>query len=300
MSRSQGNIKVEPQEVFFAQVQTDCIAVAGESGGNLDGKYWIFSSPEVNYYVWYNVDGASTDPAVPSKTGIEVEIDSGDTAAQVATATVDAINGVSGLLALVDPKNTSNVILKVLKYAPGVHAANGNLTPGLFTFVPIHDGFFHDFGFTEGDLELTVDQQLLDVTAHQAGTEILTALVTGMNVELTVALKEVTDEQLTLLIEKTTGGSFTPVNGEKLQGYGSGQNFINVLDKAGRLILHPAAKPRTDYSEDLCCWLAYPKVDSFLFSGENPRLLNVTFRVFKDEFLPKNIDKVAVGDHTQL
>jgi len=177
-------------------------------------------------------------------------------------------------------------------------AAAGDVTGHMFESV--HLGFDHDFGFTDGDLELSVDQQLLDVTAHQSGTEILTSLVTGLNAELSVALKEISDENLEVLIDNTSGGAFTPGSGTKIQGFGSGQNFSNVLDKAGRLILHPARLPDNDTSEDFCCWLAYPKLDSFTFSGENPQLINVTFRVFRDEFINEEVNKVAIGDHTQL
>ncbi len=298
MSRAQENIKVEPMEVKFCQVQTDCIVVEAGSVG-LSAKYFTFSSSTVDYYVWYNT-GASVDPALAGKTGIEVEILATDTQAAVATAVVTAVNAVAGLLALVDPRNTGRVILKVLEYVAGTHAAAGTTTAHVF--VPIHDGFAHDFGYTDGDLELTLDQQLLDVTAHQTGTEILTALVTGMNVELAVALKEVSADNLERLIELTTGGAMTPpgVGATKLQGYGSGQNFLNVMDKAGRLILHPARLADSIVTDDLCCWLAYPKVDSLMFSGENPKMINVTFRVFRDDFIDEAVNKVAIGDHTQL
>lgn len=298
MSRAQENIKLEPMEVKFAQVQTDCITVLGDTGTNLDNKYFLFSSSTTDYYVWYSLAGSGTDPALAGKTGIEVPFVNNDNATAVALATVTAINAEAGLAALVDPRASNRVILKVLEYAAGTPAAAGNVVG--FTFTPVHAGFLHDFGYTDGDLELTMDQQLLDITAHQAGTEILTALVTGMNVELGVVLKETKSENLTRLIELTTGGSHTPGGGTKLQGYGSGQNSLNVLDKAGRLILHPARLVDTDYSEDFCCWLAYPKVDSFSFSGENPQTISVTFRVFRDDFLDDAINKVAIGDHTQL
>jgi len=45
-----------------------------------------------NFYVWYKVDGMGTDPAVPARIGIQVDIASTDTAAQVATKTQIAIN----------------------------------------------------------------------------------------------------------------------------------------------------------------------------------------------------------------
>jgi hypothetical protein len=46
----------------------------------------------VQYYVWYKKDGAGTDPAPSGRTGIEVDIVTGDTAAQVAQKTQIAIN----------------------------------------------------------------------------------------------------------------------------------------------------------------------------------------------------------------
>jgi len=297
MGRTQEDIKVDPHKVLFAQVQTDCIEVEAETGTNLGGKYWIFSSSSEDFYVWYDVDNASTDPAVAGKTEIEVNISAGDLKKDVALAVVAAINAVSGLKAIVDPKNSGRVILKVLEYAAGTPAANGNLTG--HSFQSVHVGFSHDFGFTDGDIEPTLDQQLLDITAHQSGTEILTSIVTGMNAEFSISLKQYSDDNLKRLVEDTTGGAYTPSGGTKIQGYGSGQNFKSVLEKAGRLILHPVAVLDSDKSKDVCFWLAYPKMDSITFSGENPTLVNVTFRVFRDEFINSVADKVAFGDHTQ-
>lgn len=42
------------------------------------GKYFLLSSPTVDYYVWFNKDGGSADPAVADRTGIEVAIATGD------------------------------------------------------------------------------------------------------------------------------------------------------------------------------------------------------------------------------
>lgn len=298
MSRAQENIRVEPMEVKFKQVQTDCVQVEADVSSSLNDLYWEFSSSTVDYYVWYNVASAGTDPALAGKTGIEVAIAENATASAVASAVASAIDAVSGLASIVDPRKASRVIVKVLEYAAGTPASAGTTSGHMFESV--HLGFDHDFGFTDGDLELTVDQQLLDVTAHQSGTEILTSLITGLNAELSVALKEISADNYERLIELTSGGSFTPGSGTKLQGFGSGQNFDNVLDNAGRLILHPARLPDNDASEDFVCWLAYPKLDSVTFSGENPQLINVTFRVFRDEFINEEINKVAIGDHTQL
>ncbi len=60
------------------------------------GDYFeIYNGGNANqYYIWYNVlGGSNTDPAPVGFTGIEVSINSGDTAATVAAETFTAING---------------------------------------------------------------------------------------------------------------------------------------------------------------------------------------------------------------
>ncbi|MFA6080758.1 MAG: hypothetical protein WC753_04780 [Candidatus Gracilibacteria bacterium] len=58
------------------------------------GSYFTFSTnvDTQDYYVWYQVGGSGTDPLISNRIGIKVVIGASDTAAQVATATVAAIN----------------------------------------------------------------------------------------------------------------------------------------------------------------------------------------------------------------
>jgi len=60
------------------------------------GDFWTFSSTNgtdsFDYYVWYKVDGVGTDPAPANKIGIEIDVLSTDTDAQVATKTQIQIN----------------------------------------------------------------------------------------------------------------------------------------------------------------------------------------------------------------
>ena len=87
---------------------TDITCNAANAGTGLDGKYLTLSSPSTDYYVWYNVDGGSTDPAeadpadpaVANRIGIEVGIIGigvGDSANTVANETAAAINNIVGL-----------------------------------------------------------------------------------------------------------------------------------------------------------------------------------------------------------
>lgn len=56
------------------------------------GSFWNLNTQTQQYYVWYQKDGAGTDPAPSGRLPIKVSIVSTDTDAQVATKTLLAIN----------------------------------------------------------------------------------------------------------------------------------------------------------------------------------------------------------------
>jgi hypothetical protein len=58
-----------------------CIA---DDSGSLNNKYFTLAVPGTSYYVWLNVNAAGVDPT-PGGTGIEVALDTDDTAIEVAT-----------------------------------------------------------------------------------------------------------------------------------------------------------------------------------------------------------------------
>lgn len=68
------------------------------------GDYFLLNGPNnvTNYYVWYNKATGGGDPAVANRTGIEVAVGGGDTNAQVATATKNAIDAQAAFTATVD------------------------------------------------------------------------------------------------------------------------------------------------------------------------------------------------------
>lgn len=70
--------------------------------------------------------------------------------------------------------------------------------------------------------------------------------------------------------------------------------------QARRLVLHPVRLDDADYSEDLCFWKAYPIPESIVYSGENPKVMNISFKCYLDEDQPSVIQLFSVGDWTQL
>ena len=60
-------------------------------GSDVAGKYVLFSTRSADYYIWYDT-GASSDPAVSGRTGIEVSVNAGDDDDAIALATRTALS----------------------------------------------------------------------------------------------------------------------------------------------------------------------------------------------------------------
>lgn len=74
--------------------QVEYITAVADTANSLNGKYFNLYSANnaTSYYVWYKTSGGSTsDPAPAGKTGIKVYITTGDSAANVALKTSNAI-----------------------------------------------------------------------------------------------------------------------------------------------------------------------------------------------------------------
>ena len=72
-----------------------------------------------------------------------------------------------------------------------------------------------DLGFTDGDLEISIEEAAVDITAHQEGTNVLDGIRTGKKASLAVTIKETSVAQLTTLL---------------LAGGGSAASAAQVLD----------------------------------------------------------------------
>ena len=152
-------------------------------------------------------------------------------------------------------------------------------------------------GFTEGDIEVTFSEDVVDVTAHQEGTNILSGIRTGKGAELTITLKE-THRAIVQYMMAQSGESRTASGaGASAQvGWGSGRDFTQTISQAAALTLHPVVNGAADYEDDIHFWKAYPMPGSFSFSGESPSLLTVTFKIYPDTTKDTEVRLGIVGN----
>lgn len=295
------NIKIEPVYATWEQQETFKVACVADVSDSLDGKYFTFSSPSADFYVWISTD-AAVDPALAGKTAIPVTAATNDSAATIAGLIKTAVNANDNFHAAVDPCDTNTVIIMAKDSGAAAAAADGLLTSATgFTITVLREGSKLEMGSLDGDIELALTEDLLDVTSHQTGTQILTALRTGRNIDnIALTMKESDAAKLKAVIE-TSGVEFTPVGGTAVSAWGSEDTkaFGNIATACKKLVLHPISAADNVYTGDLCFWRAYPILTGLTLSGENPRLISVEFKIIPDQLLAKEARQFVYGDHTQ-
>lgn len=123
-----------PTGFTFATPQTGL-----DAGAHLlNNKYFYINAGNngTAYYVWYNVSGGGTDPMVPAKTGVEVDITADMNATQVATATASALDA---LAAFISTSTGDNITVTNATGGPYTPATDGAAPTG-FTFSIVGGG----------------------------------------------------------------------------------------------------------------------------------------------------------------
>jgi hypothetical protein len=280
-------------DVYYQLEHQTRVQVVADVNSSLNDTYFLLNSAKnvTQFYVWFNVDGAGTDPAIAGKTGIEVEILENATALQVAQALQVAINA------------NANFESKVVVGEPVVYITNilvgetmlvqdGAVETG-FIFTVCQRGKDLYLGAIDGDFALGREVSFEDVTTHQTGVTPVTRLFQGLNASVELTLLETDTEKLKAMLDDGSGAEFTPIGGTKILGGGLANIGKSLLPGAARLLLHPVNLPLTDTSRDWVFWKAIPNLSEINFSGETKQTLSVEFTTFRDASKPVEVQIYA-------
>lgn len=296
-----GNQKVEPVNVTWGEdvMQVEQITCRADAASNLNNDYFVFyTTGGTKHYAWFDVNSAGTDPAVSGGTGHEVDIGVGATAAAVATALAAVLTAVTGFDATADGA-VITLTATTAGYAKPAHEGVG--TQFVFETL-VYGDTAADLGFCDGNIEPNHEENYTDVTSHQTGSQILSQIHTGNSMSITISLKESTVNQMRKILI-AEGNSMIPdgtgVSSTEVMGYGTAQQFKQVLGRAKKLVLHPTVLGSGNLSRDLTFWKAFPKLPSWNYSGEDIMILPVEFMIYPDYTKDSRISMCVLGDSTQ-
>lgn len=88
---------VSARQYYFIKEMAEVtnVATVADVADSLNGKYFLLNSGQNQnlYYVWYKTSGAAvSDPAISGRTGIRVDVNTGDSANTVASKTIDVLS----------------------------------------------------------------------------------------------------------------------------------------------------------------------------------------------------------------
>jgi len=113
------------------------------------------------YYVWYQKNGIGTDPALVGYTGILVNTTTGQTAAQIATSTISAINTIAGTL-VTATNYSADTVLITNDFVGAVTSAADGVLATTFLINIVTKGFNPDIVI---NISGSADDNTIDVDA---------------------------------------------------------------------------------------------------------------------------------------
>lgn len=289
--------------VRFGREHCRSVTTVADVAGSLGGTYFDLNAQdptfesEQKHYVWFNT-GADTDPEISGKTGIEVTISSGDTAAEVASAIVTAINAMTTnfFRAKLAPGKTDKVEIGN-RFGGAITAETDSGTTG-FTFAVDLKGIGGALGRTADGIELALSTESGDVITNQTGANVNAQIYQGATAEVTANFVELDESKLRSLFA-VVGDELENSGGDYLVGGGESKLFQDLSVLGGQLVVHPQRLALSDRSRDLVLWSSAPKPSSINFDGTALQQLSTSFTGYLDERYNKKVNLYCIGEWTE-
>lgn len=307
MSCNTQTFKLGVQNILLGKdtQQIFCVTTKADVSSSLNNKYWVFHIPstQAKHYIWYNVGGAGTDPAVPNATGHAVAVAVNATANAVATATGTVVAGITGVTGAAVTNNHIEVELSAFGYAYTARDALSPTSQTGFKIVTTQFGSEQvDLGPTNGDSSLSITQEFIDVTAPQTGSYILSQIRKGATVEAGFELKDTSGDAIRRVMNFD---GMTVVTDDSdsvtVSGIGSKNLFSSTIDVATQLVFRPSYNADDAIAdEDFTIHKAKLTLGEITFSGENELVLPVSVSGYLDESLYSGLNFMSYGDASKI
>jgi hypothetical protein len=193
-----------------ANVDTNAVSIntsAQGAAGISAGEYFTLSSVSDDYYVWFTLDGLGSDPALAGKTGLQVNLTSGDSADDVATAVASVLN------------------------STGVFSATTTGSGGL-SIANLLNGVATDAGTGTAGVGVTVDAQ---GTAGSGFSSAVTFQSSGSSSESVTYGDLDGDSILDMVVSDPFGGALNVAIGNGDGSFGAVQSFYTAWAETAQL-----------------------------------------------------------------
>lgn len=296
--------KLDIRNILLGKETKQETCITTKAGTALGGKAWVYHIPvtQAKKYLWYNT-GSSVDPAIPNSTGVEVAVLTTDSAAQIATKTAAALAALPEIDSAVATGNEIKMIFDAAGPAYAARDAQATALKTGFSIAVAKQGWLQvDLGPTNGDITLTIEEALQDVTSPQTGDFLLAQIRRGFTGSAEFELKDVSAAQLQRLL--TFSGSVfvsDDADSKVIGGYGQAKLFTSKEDAATQLTFRPSNKVAdADPSEDITMPFAVLSLGELVFSAENEAVYPVTATPYLKEGMDPKANFLIFGDAAKV
>jgi hypothetical protein len=279
--------------------QKHCVFTKADVASSLQNKYFVLHAPVTNakHYVWFNVATAGVDPAVPNATGHEVAIAANASATAVAAALEPVLEAIS-FVSSTQSGNEVEMEYTTYGYAYEIRDGFGTNATG-FTFeTPVFGSVAADLGATNGDITLTIEQDLIDIVNPQTGSFVVDKVRRGVTATCSFELKDSSNGKVRQVINQY-GSTFVSDDGDSavVAGFGTSNLFKSVSNVVDKLVLRPSKlAASSDPSEDITFHKAFLQLGELTFSGEDVFVLPVEVTVLLDESKKAQVNYISYGN----
>lgn len=295
------------RNIFFgtAKPQKSCILTKADVAASLNNKFFIIHQPNLantKHVFWYDVASGGTAPTgLGTVTLHEINISTGATAGDVATATNAVINALSWVNSVVSLTDATHIEVTMVDNGATYWARDAEETANQtgFTFVNVQKGRVRiNLGVTNGDTVLTKEIDQLAITSPQTGAYVLSNINRGMTGSATFELKDTSQASFVRLFEMD-GSAFVTDDADSkvIAGYGQSNLFKSSDVVADTLTL---ADPTGNTNNDIHLMKAKLTLGELTFSGESELVLPVTAEGYLDQTINPMVNFIAFGDLSKL
>lgn len=292
------------RNVIIGENRKQVFCVSTKNGSGLGGKFFVVHEPvtQAKHYFWFDT-GTSVDPAVPNATGHKVDILTTDSAIQVANKLKTELLALSWIASVTQNNEHLEIKLNADGYAYEARDAIDPLKATKFKIVVTQFGSLQvDAGPTSGDITLTIEEQLQDITSPQTGDFVIAQIRRGVSISSSFELKNTSESAIRQALNWYGGTYVTDdADSKAISGYGSKNLFKSTEDVAIPVIFRePSYAENNDPSADLMIPKAKLTLGELTFSAENELVLPVEVTGYLKTGAYSGVNALKFGDSTKL
>jgi hypothetical protein len=284
--------------------QLSCITAKSDVSGSLGGKYFVVHEPvtQIKHVFWFS-NGTATAPVVPGATLHPVVYTNNATAQTLAGLIATALNAESWVGTATASGTHVDFDMAVNGYAyPIRDALQSDKKTSFKLFVEKFGGVQADAGPTNGDITVTLEEQVSETLSPQTGDFLLGEIRRGMRVSMAFELKDTSEEKVREAINYY-GNTYVADDASEavMSGYGSSNLFKSTEDVATQVILRtPEAAENNDPSQDFTVHKAKLKLGELTLSAENEFVLPIEVVAYLDKTKFSGLNLFAYGDASKI